>query len=78
MIEFIGEVRLVPGEYNYTFNTMLPHQLPTSFEGDYGHIRYTASVVLDIPMWPDKEFEVPFTVIKPINLNADPALKVIH
>lgn len=60
------------------FQCMLPHGLPTSVEGEYGHIRYTASVVLDIPMWPDKEFEVPFTVIKGINLNAIPALRVIY
>lgn len=55
---------------------MLPNGLPTSFEGDIGYIRYTARVVLDIPLWPDKHFEVPFTVIKAINLNDDPRLKV--
>lgn len=69
---------MAPGTYNYTFQCMLPHGLPTSVEGEYGHIRYTARVVLDIPLWPDKEFEVPFTVIKGINLNAIPALRVIY
>lgn len=74
----LGEVRLIPGTYNYTFQCMLPLGLPTSVEGKIGYIRYTARVVLDIPMWPDKEFEVPFSVIKAINLDAIPALRVIH
>lgn len=67
---------MMPGVYNYAFQCMLPANLPTSFEGNYGHIRYTAKVVLDVPMWTNKTFEVPFTVIKGINLNADPALRV--
>lgn len=50
---------------------MLPPQLPTSFEGQFGFIRYTASVIID-----DKVFAVPFTVIKLIDLNADPTLRV--
>lgn len=29
-------------------------------------------------MWPDKEFEQPFTVIRPLDVNADPALQVVH
>lgn len=57
---------------------MLPDGLPTSFEGRFGHIRYTARVVLDIPLWPDKTFEEPFTVLKAINLNEIPTLRVIH
>lgn len=57
---------------------MLPPGLPTSVEGEHGHIRYTARVVLDIPMWPDKTFEEFFTVIKAIDLNAIPTLRVIY
>lgn len=57
---------------------MLPPELPTSVEGGIGYIRYMVRVVLDIPMWPDPEFEEPFTVIKAINLNAIPALRVIY
>lgn len=74
----IDEIRLMPGTYNYTFQCMLPSNLPTSVEGEIGYIRYTARVVVDIPMWPDDKFEVPFTVIKAINLNAIPGLRVIH
>lgn len=71
------DFRLPPGNYNYSFQCMLPPGLPTSFEGQIGYIRYTARVVLDIPLWPDKTFDVPFTVIKAINLNDDPSLRVI-
>lgn len=56
---------------------MLPPELPTSVEANIGYIRYEARVVVDIPMAFDKEFEVPFTVIKAVNLNAIPALRVI-
>lgn len=68
----------MPSTYNYTFQCMLPAELPTSVEGKIGYIRYTVRVVVDIPMWPDDEFKVPFTVIKAINLNVLPALRVIH
>ncbi|XP_055312538.1 arrestin domain-containing protein 17-like [Sitodiplosis mosellana] len=70
-----GEVRISPGTYNYTFQCLLPAGLPSSIEGKFGHIRYTANVVLDIPMWVNKKFVNPFTVIKPINLNDDRILR---
>lgn len=65
------------GEHNYEFQFRLPANLPSSFEGDFGHIRYIATVVLDIPNWPDDEYQQPFTVIKPLDLNDDLELKVI-
>lgn len=64
------------GNYNYDFHCNLPAGLPTSLEADIGYIRYMARVVLDIPMWPDTEFNEVFTVIKPLNLNYDPTLRV--
>lgn len=71
-----GEFKLQPGTYNYTFQCLLPAGLPTSVEGDHGFIRYSATVNLDRPMWPDQEFEEGFTVIKPLNLNVMPHLRV--
>lgn len=53
-------------------------QMDTSGEGKVGHIRYSVNVVLDIPLWPDKEFEQLFTVIKPIDLNSFPGIRVIN
>lgn len=65
------------GEHIYNFQFRLPAGLPSSFEGEFGHIRYIATVVLDIPRWPDDVFQQPFTVIKPLDLNDDPELRVI-
>lgn len=56
---------------------MLPPELPTSVEGSYGYIRYIVRVVLDFRLHPEMIFEEPFTVIKMINLNDEPALRVI-
>lgn len=71
-----GTVRLNPGIYQYSFECMLPPELPTSVEGSYGHIRYIVRVVLDFRLHPEIKFEETFTVIKMINLNYDPALRV--
>lgn len=54
----------------------MPKGLPTSIESKFGYIRYKACVVLEIPMEPIKKFKVPFTVIREVNLNTDPALRV--
>lgn len=72
----LGETNLRQGLHEYTFQCMLPHQLPSSFEGEYGHVRYTASVLLTFHLWPDKKFKTPFTVIKATNLNTNQALRV--
>lgn len=45
-------------------------------EGKIGYIRYSVNVILDIPIWPDKTFEEPFTVIKAVDLNSVPAYRV--
>ncbi|XP_055327009.1 arrestin domain-containing protein 2-like [Sitodiplosis mosellana] len=70
-----GETRLLAGSYTYNFQCMLPPDLPSSFEGEFGYIRYCTRVVIDIPLLPDQTFEQLFTVIKAVNLNADPALR---
>lgn len=76
LVYITGEVVIQPGEYNYTFSCMLPVDLPTSVEGNTGYIRYSVIVNLDRPMWPDQEFEESFTVLKPVNLNDNLALRV--
>lgn len=65
------------GTYHYPFQSYLPADLPCSLQGNCGYIRYVAIVVLNIPMQPDQQFEIPFTVVKAINLNASPILSVI-
>lgn len=74
---FIGETRVDAGHYSYPFECKLPIGLPTSLEEAKGYIRYTVKVVFDVPgIVPDLEFEEFFTVIKPLNLNDNPTLRV--
>ena len=67
---------LAAGITTYSFACMLPESLPSSFEGKYGHIRYSCKAVLDRPLKTDKEFRLPFSVIKSEDLNAVPSLAI--
>uniref|UniRef100_A0A182Q197 Arrestin C-terminal-like domain-containing protein n=1 Tax=Anopheles farauti TaxID=69004 RepID=A0A182Q197_9DIPT len=68
---------LPAGEHIYEFACDLPPHLPTSFEGSYGHCRYTAQVVMDRPWKFNLTYRVGFTVIQPLDLNAQsPAIRV--
>lgn len=71
-----GESYLEEGEHVYPFSVSLPLQLPSSFNGEHGHVRYTTKVVIDIPWGKDKEQEKVFEVISPLNLNDEPSLAV--
>lgn len=68
--------KLAPGVHNYTFECVLPSDLPTSFEAKHGHIRYCARFVVDIIYPCRKICELPFFVIKPFDLNLNPILHV--
>lgn len=53
------------------------YYLMTSFSSfAIGNIRYSAKAVLDRPWKSDKEFRLPFTVIKTHDLNLSPALYI--
>lgn len=69
-------IRLQPGEHVYTFTCTLPANLPTSFEGTFGNIRYRAEVTVNVPLWPDKTFAEGFTVIRSVDLNALPDVRL--
>lgn len=79
MFSSIDSLLTVPkGIHTYDFSCQLPSNLPTSFEGTYGCIRYKATVTLNIPIWPDKSFVEGFTIIKCFNLNdCSPDLRVL-
>lgn len=70
--------KMSSGTHKYTFECMLPTDLPTSVEGKHGHIRYIARVVINTIYSGRKIFDFPFTVLKPVDLNADPKLRVIN
>lgn len=64
-------IDLHPGTYSYNFQVALPHQLPSSLEGEYGHIRYQVVVTIDRPWRFDNVFKKPFTVLYSLDLNRD-------
>lgn len=75
-IGLLDEIRLTPDTYQHAFRYTIPRAAPTSVTGRYGYIQYKIYVVLDMPWQQDIEFEAPFTVIQPVNLNDYPILKV--
>ncbi|XP_017861361.1 PREDICTED: arrestin domain-containing protein 17 isoform X1 [Drosophila arizonae] len=64
------------GEYSYTFHVILPDNLPTSFDGKYGQIHYEIITTIERSGRYPKVFKLPFTVIQPLDLNADAIYKV--
>lgn len=70
-------ISLEAGMHENTFEFMLPSDVPSSYEGEFGHIKYTIRVVMDFPRWIDKVFKEKFTLIKALNLNDFPSLRVI-
>ena len=71
------EIGLMPGLHEYPFGFQLPYAVPSSFEGKFGHIKYTFRVVIQVPLWMNKVFKEQFTLIKAFNLNDHPVLRVI-
>uniref|UniRef100_A0A1B0D8F9 Arrestin-like N-terminal domain-containing protein n=1 Tax=Phlebotomus papatasi TaxID=29031 RepID=A0A1B0D8F9_PHLPP len=64
-------IELAPGMHSYRFTCDLPQQLPTSFEGSKGYIRYYVVICLERPWKFDQKFKVAFTVLKQFDLNFD-------
>ena len=63
--------QLMPGIYEYPFSFRLLCKSPCSFEGEYGHIRYTIkAVVVRNICKSNYETERNFVVPSVVNLNA--------
>lgn len=73
----IGETVFPPAEYTYRFEWNLPAELPVSFEGKHGYIRYNIVAGLDRLSQQEKCFVEPFIVWKRLDLNEMPDLKVL-
>ncbi|XP_023159769.2 arrestin domain-containing protein 17 isoform X2 [Drosophila hydei] len=70
-----SEIELPAGTHTYPFTCALPANLPSSFEGEFGHVRYTIKVTLDRPWKFDQDMKMAFTVIAPVDLNLNPRVK---
>lgn len=71
---FLDDVK----EHVFNFALRLPSQLPSSFEGEFGHIKYSASVFLIVPRGFEEKCTESFTVIRTVDLNHYPSLQVIY
>ncbi|CAD7093279.1 unnamed protein product [Hermetia illucens] len=60
---------LVPGKYEYNYQILLPSELPSSFNGQYGTVRYEVICTIDRPWKFDNVFKHPFTIIRPLDFN---------
>jgi len=69
-------VRLEAGTHSYPFTFTLPINAPSSFEGEYGYVRYTAEAKMDRPWKFDHVTRSAFTVISLVDCNLQP-LEVI-
>uniref|UniRef100_A0A336MDB3 CSON015362 protein n=1 Tax=Culicoides sonorensis TaxID=179676 RepID=A0A336MDB3_CULSO len=66
-----NQIEILPGVHTYNFACLLPVNLPSSFEGPYGHIRYTVKVTFVQPWKFDQTYKIGFTVLKQLDLNYD-------
>ncbi|XP_013417424.1 arrestin domain-containing protein 3-like isoform X1 [Lingula anatina] len=65
---------LPPGTKTYPFRFDLPPYLPTSFEGEFGNIRYIARATIDRPWWFDYHTKRGVNILSVKDLNTKPHL----
>lgn len=70
------EIELPPAQLAYPFNIQLPMNLPSSFEHEYGYVRYTIKAIFDRPWKFDHEVKSAFTVLSAFDLNRRPEASV--
>ena len=61
-----AETELSVGNHAFPFSFELPANIPSSFEGKHGHVRYKITAAIDDPQ---KKTELVFTVLTPYDLN---------
>ncbi|CAO4366122.1 unnamed protein product [Caenorhabditis nigoni] len=64
-----GSNLLIPGTYAWPFSYRLPSNIPPSFEGKYGYIRYSVTAEVDRPWRFDKTSKRCITVSPLLDLN---------
>ncbi|XP_056022794.1 arrestin domain-containing protein 3-like [Ostrea edulis] len=66
------EYNLPPGQHAFPFSFILPPNLPSSFEGKHGYVRYKIKGTIDRPWRFDDHTVRPFTVLQTLDLNQEP------
>lgn len=71
-----SEIEIPPGAHVYKFSSLLPNTLPSSFESEFGFVRYTVKATLNRPWAFDQDCKAAFTVVSPFDLNQTEEAKV--
>lgn len=66
------QATLPEGSHTFPFRYSLPNSCPTSFEGEFGSVRYVCRAFIDIPWKTDYVAKRAFTVVRTYDLNAPP------
>lgn len=67
-----ASLELPPGKHEFTFNLVLPPELPSSYQGAHGEIKYDISCHIERSMTFNNVFRQPFTVLSILDLNLYP------
>ena len=59
------------GSYEFPFSFTLPQNIPSSFDGPHGSVRYYVEVVIDRPWKFNHASICYFTVVTPVDLNVN-------
>ena len=66
-----GRIELQPGTYQYPFVFQIPPDVPPTYEGKWGSVRYFIKVTMEIPWALDVVQETQINVTSPFDLNSD-------
>ncbi|XP_047736942.1 arrestin domain-containing protein 17-like [Hyalella azteca] len=66
-----GSRNLASGIHEFPFSFVLPEEMPSSFEGPYGFVRYKVKAKAKVPHGLDKRCQVYFSFCQPYDLNLD-------
>ena len=62
----LATTELSEGNHQFPFSVPLESNIPSSFEGQHGHVRYKVTATIDDPQKKTEHF---FTVLTPYDLN---------
>lgn len=64
-----NQTELPAGDHDFSISHQLPPRIPTSFKCALGKIRYEVRIILCQPWKLKKNFNFPYTIIRPLDLN---------